>query len=181
MAGVRTWLEEIGLPQYADSFERNAINGALLPALTDADLKEIGVGPLGHREQLLAVIAGLRIDEAAAADAARSLGPPAAQRLNPAERCQLTVLFCDLSGSTQSEVLRVKGLCSVAQDDLAGAEGHYVHSLDVARSQDAKLWELRTATSYAALLMAQRTVAPKAVRCFSRSATGSPKVSIPRT
>jgi len=41
----------------------------------------------------------------------------------------------------------------VAQDDLDGAQRHYVHSLDVARSQDARLWELRTATSYAPLSM----------------------------
>lgn len=50
-----------------------------------------------------------------------------------------------------AEILRLKGWMLSLQNDLAGAEQHYLTSLDVAREQQAKSWELRTATSLARL------------------------------
>ena len=58
MQQVAEWLEKLGLGQYAQRFAENDISFAVLPDLTDQDLKEIGVS-LGHRRQLLRAIAKL--------------------------------------------------------------------------------------------------------------------------
>jgi hypothetical protein len=55
------WLGRIGLPQYAKAFAENEIDAAVLPQLTAEDLKELGVGLLGHRRKLLTAIEGLRL------------------------------------------------------------------------------------------------------------------------
>jgi class 3 adenylate cyclase len=93
---VTEWLQSLGLEQYAAAFEQNHISSELLPSLTADDLKEIGVASVGHRRQMLEAIATLRAEPAAAADVAAP-GPAAA---SAAERRQLTVMFCDLAGST---------------------------------------------------------------------------------
>ena len=93
---VTSWLEYLGLGEYADAFAANHIDMALLPTLTASDLKEIGVSSLGHRKKLLAEAAKL----SATAD------DPAASEpgwIEP-ERRHLTVLFCDLVGSTALSV-----------------------------------------------------------------------------
>src|SRR3954466_9193935 len=90
MQDIAQWLESLGLGQYAPRFAENDIDAAILPQLTDQDLKEIGVASLGHRRQLLRAIAALDKPVAAAA------GPPA----EPAERRHVTVMFSDLVGST---------------------------------------------------------------------------------
>jgi hypothetical protein len=46
---VRQWLEQLGLAQYAEVFERNAVDPELLRELTDDDLEKVGVHALGHR------------------------------------------------------------------------------------------------------------------------------------
>src|SRR5262249_15628337 len=69
----------------------------VLPELTADDLKELGVAAIGHRRLLLKAIADLAAGAAAAEDV------PAASPANAtaeAERRQLTVMFCDLVGST---------------------------------------------------------------------------------
>jgi len=92
---VGGWLRSLGLGQYEALFRENEIDADILPELTDVDLKELGV-PLGHRKRLLRAISGLA--------AAETLGaPPASTGARPqdaAERRQLTVMFCDLVGST---------------------------------------------------------------------------------
>src|SRR5215471_1793629 len=92
---VGGWLRGLGLGQYEALFRVNEIDADILPELTDVDLKELGV-PLGHRKRLLRAISGLA--------AAETLGaPPASTGARPqdaAERRQLTVMFCDLVGST---------------------------------------------------------------------------------
>jgi tetratricopeptide (TPR) repeat protein len=57
-----------------------------------------------------------------------------------------------------AETLRIKGWLLARRGDLAGAERAYVASLDWARTQQAKSWELRTATSYARLMREQGRV-----------------------
>lgn len=84
-ASVRAWLEGLGLAQYADAFERNAVDFDLLATLTDKEFDQLGIGVLGHRLKLAKAIAALAAPPAAAAGA---------------ERRQLTVMFCDLVGST---------------------------------------------------------------------------------
>ena len=99
MSAVRDWLETIGLGQYADAFEANDIDTDLLPRIDDQLLKEIGVSSAGHRLRLRDAIARLAptsTADASTASAAAATEAPA----TPAERRQLTVLFCDLVGST---------------------------------------------------------------------------------
>jgi class 3 adenylate cyclase/predicted ATPase len=59
MIEVEGWLAGLGLAQYARAFADNAVDGEVLRTLTDDDLRELGVGPLGHRKRLLAAIAAL--------------------------------------------------------------------------------------------------------------------------
>ena len=56
---ITDWLQNLGLGQYAQQFADNEITFSILPDLTDADLKELGVSALGHRRLLLRAIAGL--------------------------------------------------------------------------------------------------------------------------
>jgi class 3 adenylate cyclase/predicted ATPase len=104
------WLRGIGLPQYAELFRANDIDGELLGRLTNDDLKDIGVASFGHRKKLLEAIA-----ELGGAPAAIPAAPPVVPASIPAtvapppisasveaagERRYLTVMFCDLVGST---------------------------------------------------------------------------------
>jgi predicted ATPase/class 3 adenylate cyclase len=89
---VAGWLRDLGLEQYAQAFRENAIDAAVLPELTADDLKDLGVNLVGHRRRLLGAITALRPAPSAPAT---QVAP-----LSAAERRQLTVLFCDLVGST---------------------------------------------------------------------------------
>jgi class 3 adenylate cyclase/predicted ATPase len=98
MQQIAEWLEKLGLGQYAQRFAENDISFAVLPDLTDQDLKEIGLS-LGHRRQLLRAIAELTGREK---DAPKAVVPTAASAASQdtAERRQVTVMFSDLVGST---------------------------------------------------------------------------------
>ena len=52
MQTVGQWLEQIGLPQYTAVFERNAVDLDIARDLTQQDLRDLGVEPLGHRKVL---------------------------------------------------------------------------------------------------------------------------------
>src|SRR5215471_15393958 len=100
MSAVRKWLERIGLAQYADAFEVNEIDMDLLGHVDDQILKDIGVSAAGHRIRIRNAIANLSsvvTSDAKATAAANAPEIPAAS----AERRQLTVMFCDLVGSTE--------------------------------------------------------------------------------
>jgi class 3 adenylate cyclase len=81
------------MQQYEEAFRENAIDGAVLPELTSGDLKDLGVSLVGHRRKLLAAIAALRSNGGPV--------PETAATIPSAERRQLTVMFCDLVGSTE--------------------------------------------------------------------------------
>ncbi|HMS84157.1 MAG TPA: adenylate/guanylate cyclase domain-containing protein [Nitrospira sp.] len=101
---VSVWLESLGLDHYRDVFQQNAITWDVLSELTDEDLTSLGV-LLGHRKKLLRAIAHLLQDSEgnhAAAQAVPAVEPftlPSSSR-GQAERRQLTIMFCDLVGST---------------------------------------------------------------------------------
>ena len=95
---VTTWLRGLGLERYAPAFRDNDVDDEVLPALTSDDLISIGVTSVGHRRKLLDAIAGLReIPTAAVTAAFRDDLELAA---GTGERRQLTVMFCDVVGST---------------------------------------------------------------------------------
>jgi class 3 adenylate cyclase/tetratricopeptide (TPR) repeat protein len=97
------WLRSLGLEQYEAAFRDNKIGERVLPSLTAEDLKEIGVGPVGHRRILLDAIAALRADGGGKAPSVDAAPPSTAPSVSPedrAERRQVTVMFCDLVGST---------------------------------------------------------------------------------
>jgi class 3 adenylate cyclase len=91
---VLIWLKNLGLERYAALFRDHEIDAEVLPDLSDADLAGLGI-PLGPRKKILKAIAALGSDVSAPTQADI---PPAVKR--EAERRQLTVMFCDLVGST---------------------------------------------------------------------------------
>src|SRR5271156_6070579 len=93
---VAAWLRGLGLEQYAPAFRDNDVDTEVLPQLTADDLISIGVTSVGHRRKLLDAIAALGADPPATTAAPIPEAPAPAD----AERRQLTVMFCDLVGST---------------------------------------------------------------------------------
>ena len=98
---IAAWLRGLGLEEYEPAFRDNRVDAEVLPDLTEAHLASLGL-PLGPRLKLLKAIAALR--EAALPSPALEPPPeapaPAAAPPDEAERRQLTVMFCDLVGST---------------------------------------------------------------------------------
>ncbi|MDA9497086.1 adenylate/guanylate cyclase domain-containing protein [Bradyrhizobium sp. CCBAU 11357] len=86
---IAEWLDKLGLAQYAQRFAQNGIDIGVLPELMDEDFEKLGV-LLGHRRKMLRAIADL--------DPAALIASPAPPQ--DAERRHLTVMFCDLVGST---------------------------------------------------------------------------------
>src|SRR5690242_2332661 len=94
---VAAWLQSLGLERYLPAFRDNEVDWEVLPKLTSEDLKEIGVAAIGHRRKLLDAIATLG---AAGSTTGVTAVAPGAPAQFDAERRQLTVMFCDLVGST---------------------------------------------------------------------------------
>src|SRR6476660_6485842 len=95
------WLRSLGLERYEAAFRENEIDDTVLPSLTAEDLKDLGVVIVGHRRKLLDAIAAQR------ADTSPKAPPPdvlpvidSTAKDSAAERRQVTVMFCDLVGST---------------------------------------------------------------------------------
>src|SRR5947207_8150358 len=94
MRGIAEWLAALGLGEYAQRFANNAIDLSVVRDLTEQDLKDLGV-LLGHRRKILRAIA--QLDPAALAPAETTTEPVLRDE---AERRHLTVMICDLVGST---------------------------------------------------------------------------------
>jgi class 3 adenylate cyclase/tetratricopeptide (TPR) repeat protein len=133
MAGLGAWLEALGLGQYAQRLAENDIDLEVLPELSEADLQQLGIS-LGHRKKLLRAIEGLRGGRRRAQP--RTSRRKATRRAE-AERRQLTVMFCDLVGSTalsarlDPEDLRdliraYQERCAAIIVRFEGFVGHYV-------------------------------------------------------
>ena len=98
---VAAWLRSLGLGKYEAAFLDNGIGEAVLPHLTVEDLKEIGVATVGDRRMLLAAIAALAgAKPPADLRASQSEPTPPKGPAVSAERRPITVMFCDLVGST---------------------------------------------------------------------------------
>ena len=97
MSTIAAWLDGLGLGQYATVFDANAIDMETLPHLTEADLEKVNVA-LGHRKRILRAIAALTNGNLGTTAGLHS--QTMAAPISEGERRQLTVLFCDLVGST---------------------------------------------------------------------------------
>src|SRR4029077_19401780 len=97
---VVVWLRSLGLERYEAVFRKNEIDEMVLPNLTAEDLKELGVGALGHRRKLLDAISALHADVNARTPPPDSLAPIDSPTKDTAKRRQVTVMFSDLVGST---------------------------------------------------------------------------------
>jgi class 3 adenylate cyclase/predicted ATPase len=106
---IAAWLHGLGLQQYESVFRGNDIDDAVLASLTAEDLKDLGITSVGHRRRLLEAIAAFREGGPRAADTAGSA---------EAQRRQLTVMFCDLVGSTPLSA-------RLDLEDLRGIIGSY--------------------------------------------------------
>jgi tetratricopeptide (TPR) repeat protein len=138
MQQLTNWLEKLGMSEYSQRFADNDIDFSILRDLTDQDLKDLGVASLGHRRKILRAIAELDRTEETAAPAS----PPAPPSPSPAqvsvpprttpgpqeaagERRYLTVMFCDLVGSTgiaaQLDAEEWRDLVNAYLDDASAA------------------------------------------------------------
>jgi class 3 adenylate cyclase/predicted ATPase len=98
---VAAWLRGLGLERYEPTFRENEVDAEVLPELTESDLTTMGL-PVGPRRKLLKAIAALREGALPSPAADQVPEPPIPAGAPPAEaeRRQLTVMFCDLVGST---------------------------------------------------------------------------------
>ncbi|NIM73300.1 MAG: AAA family ATPase [Gammaproteobacteria bacterium] len=96
ISSIRAWLDGLGLGKYAEVFAENEIEMGDLAHLSEEDLRELGL-PMGPRKRILNAASGPSVAETPAASAARAADAPVGE----AERRQLTVMFCDLVGSTE--------------------------------------------------------------------------------
>ena len=127
MSDLERFLATLGLEQYATVLAEHDVDLDILPSLSDGDLKELGLS-LGHRRRLLRALQAGDTTERAAAPATAPTTAPRAE----AERRQLTVLFCDLVGSTaltaRHDVEEVRELLAAYQNACTGViarfEGH---------------------------------------------------------
>jgi class 3 adenylate cyclase/tetratricopeptide (TPR) repeat protein/energy-coupling factor transporter ATP-binding protein EcfA2 len=121
MSALRDWLRQNNFEQFAELFEANDLDLDILPELTERDLEQLGIS-LGNRRRLLKAIAARATD----ATEPKPSGPGVS---GDAERRQVTVLFCDMVGSTALsgtvDPEHLGGLLRRYQDAAAGAIGRF--------------------------------------------------------
>jgi len=134
MESISEWLRSLHLDRYIQVFLDNDIDLDLMSSLSEENLKELGVSSMGHRKKLLKAIAQLQRSSLTAprsAEAARQFTSITG------ERRQLTVMFCDLVGSTglsqrlDPEELRslIRQYQNVCVGAVARYEGHVAQFL----------------------------------------------------
>jgi class 3 adenylate cyclase len=96
VATVQDWLKSLGLQEYSERFAANAIDYSVLADLTEQDLRELEI-PLGHRRKLLRAIDDMKTGgQPMASEPAHTTPEP--------ERRQISVMFCDLVGSSDLSI-----------------------------------------------------------------------------
>jgi class 3 adenylate cyclase len=133
---VAAWLNRLGLEQYEQAFRENDVDAEVLPELTAEDLIGLGVTWIAHRRKLLAAIADLRERHGPTTETTGSATVPAPKEepggfaSSSGERRQITVMFCDLVGSTELS-------SRLDPEDLREVISAYHHAAaDVVRSLD---------------------------------------------
>jgi class 3 adenylate cyclase/tetratricopeptide (TPR) repeat protein len=137
MAQVDKWLEGIGLERYVELFAENHIDLDVLPDLSETDLAQLGI-PLGDRKRLRRAIARLAPDRPQRLRPEPPAKPAATGAIGrDGERRQLTVMFCDMVGSTalsarmdpedlRELIRRFQETCAQVIGRFDGYIGHYV-------------------------------------------------------
>jgi class 3 adenylate cyclase/tetratricopeptide (TPR) repeat protein len=137
MAKLDEWLEGIGLGRYAKLFAEHQIGLDVMADLTDTDLAQLGIA-LGDRKRLrraITALAGPSMSGPRVTPAPPAASPATTGR--DAERRQLTVLFCDMVGSTalsarmdpedlHEVIRRYLETCAEVIGRFDGYIGHYV-------------------------------------------------------
>ncbi len=129
MREISPWLRELGLDEYSALFAEHKIDFEVLSELTESDLKDLDI-PLGHRKKLLKAIAALDGPDAPVPREGSEI-PPAAKTgaSTDAERRQVTIMFCDLVGSTelsgQMDAEDLRALIAQYQDACRAAIAKY--------------------------------------------------------
>ena len=122
---VGAWLRGLRLGQYESVFRENEVEADILQDLTELDLEKLGL-PLGARKRVLRAIADL--EDTNKVPPAKTLAG-AASAEDTAERRQLTVLFCDLVGSTalsaRLDPEDMRQVIRVYQDACSGVIARY--------------------------------------------------------
>src|SRR5262249_12973260 len=130
---IAAWLSGLGVGKYVETFRANDIDIRAARYLTEGDLRELGVS-LGHRKILLAAIAllGVAAPPSNSATVASLRVTTEAERSGQAEQAErrlLSVLFCDLVGSTalarRLDPEDMRALLRSYQDRVAGAITRY--------------------------------------------------------
>jgi class 3 adenylate cyclase/tetratricopeptide (TPR) repeat protein len=117
MSEIRKWLEAIGLGQYADAFETNDIDMDLIRQIDDQALRDLGMTSAGHRLRVRNATAKLTAAPVAEVNLCATI-PTRETTAASAERRQVTVMFCDLVGSTALSA-------RLDPEDLRGVVGAY--------------------------------------------------------
>src|SRR5262249_26687340 len=131
MKGIAEWLASIGLSEYAQRFPDNRIDLSVIRDLTEQDLKDLGV-LLGHRRRILRAIAEL--DAAAPAPTETATEPALGDE---PERRHLTVMICDLVGSTALSA-------RLDPEDMRGViDAYHAACARITRTYDGFLAEFR--------------------------------------
>jgi class 3 adenylate cyclase/tetratricopeptide (TPR) repeat protein len=115
---IASWLQHLGVGQYAQAFREHDIDAEVLLRLTAEDIAAIGVTSIGHRRKLLDAIAALATKNSVGEISASSDLHPQLRSSRTAERRQLTVIFVDLVGSTELSQ-------RLDPEDLRDAMRHY--------------------------------------------------------
>src|SRR5499427_4772377 len=131
MKGITEWLASIGLSEYAQRFADNGIDLSVIRDLTEQDLKDLGV-LLGHRRRILRAIAEL--DGVAPSPTETAIEPALRDR---AQRRHLTLMICDLVGSTALSA-RLD-----PEDMRAVIDAYHAACARITRTYDGFLAELR--------------------------------------
>ncbi len=125
MNTIAGWLEGLGLGQYAPIFAENVVDIDVLFDLTEADLERLGI-PLGDRKRILKAIADY---QQSSTPRTSVTAPTVASPRSEAERRHLTVLFCDLVGSTgfalELDPEELSGVIRRFQDTCAAVIKHF--------------------------------------------------------
>jgi hypothetical protein len=120
---IAAWLRGLGLGEYEPAFRANEIDPEVLPEMNETDLATLGL-PHGPRKKLLKAIAALREDalQSPAAEEPWEVPIPVEASLAEVERRQLTVMVCDLVGSSALSV-------RLDPEDLRAVIGAYLRCM----------------------------------------------------